>query len=85
MKRTSGLIRRSIPIVTLAAGLVSAQAQFQLIDNFEAASLGDLNGQNGWAATLAQVKADPADPANQVASFEGTANGGANRAVSVPE
>ena len=58
---------------------------WELLENFEQLTLGDLNGQQGWSASLAQVAADPADAANQVASFEGAADGGANRPVLVPQ
>jgi hypothetical protein len=58
---------------------------FQLIEDFEQTTSGDLNGQRGWTATLAQVKADPAQPGNQVASFEGAGAAGANLPVFIPD
>ncbi|MBI4658991.1 MAG: Ig-like domain-containing protein [Verrucomicrobia bacterium] len=64
--------------------ILAQTGSFVLIDNFQGAKLGDLNSQNGWTATLAQLKADPANAANQVASFEGAGDHGANRPVSVP-
>jgi hypothetical protein len=63
----------------------SAAAGFQLVEDFQSIPTGDLNGQRGWTATLARVKADPENASNQVASFEGAADGAAHRPVLVPE
>ncbi len=62
-----------------------ATAGFLLIDNFQQSTLGNLNGQRGWTATLAQVKADPTQAANQVASFEGAGDAGANLPLVIPQ
>jgi hypothetical protein len=56
-----------------------------LIENFESIPTGPLNGQRGWAATLAQVKNDPAQTGNKVASFEGAGAAGANLPLQIPE
>jgi hypothetical protein len=66
------------------SGAVATQG-FQLIENFQQTTPGDLNGQRGWTATLAQVKADPTQAANQVVSFEGEGAGGANLPLLIPE
>jgi hypothetical protein len=71
----------SVKVTVVAA---QASGSFVLLDNFQSATLGNLNGQNGWTATLAQVKADPANAANRVASFEGAGDGAAYRPVSIP-
>lgn len=71
-------------LCSLAAGAISTQAAFQLVDNFQQLSAGPLSGQNGWDATLANVKSDPAQAGNKVASFEGEGPGGANRPLLIP-
>src|SRR5688500_10482773 len=63
---------------------VSARADFQLVENFQDIPAGALQGQRGWTATLTQVKADPAQAGNQVASFE-AGNGSAYLPLSIPE
>ena len=54
----------------LCAGLmvVSAQAAFQVVENFDSLTLGDINGQNGWFASLNSngVELDPAGGSSQV-------------------
>ena len=42
----------------LCAGLmvVSAQAAFQVVENFDSLTLGDINGQNGWVSFAEQVR-----------------------------
>lgn len=64
-------------LATLAAALMlgpgqpAAQAAFSPFENFNALTLGPLNGQNGWVgnATAVAVATDPVDPANQVLSI----------------
>ena len=54
----------------LCAGLmvVSAQAAFQAVETFESLNLADINGQNGWDASVGsgEVVLDPAGGSNQV-------------------
>lgn len=57
--------------VGLFAGLfivVNAQAVYEVVENFDNLELGDINGQNGWYATLGSnsVVVDPVDKDNQV-------------------
>src|SRR5688572_24390161 len=66
------------------AAAFSAKAQFQLVENFQDIPAGALQGQRGWTATGTQVKVDPAQTGNQVASFEPGA-GSAHRPLSIPE
>ncbi|MGB5300814.1 MAG: hypothetical protein WBN48_19000, partial [Thiogranum sp.] len=65
----------------LCAGLmvVSAQAAFQAVDNFDDLALGDINGQNGWVVKLTsgEVAVDPVAGSNQalkVSTESGTVN-----------
>ena len=58
-------------MASLCAGLfmaVSAQANFQIIENFDNLTLGNIDGQNGWRATPGSgfVVIDPTDFNNQV-------------------
>ncbi len=75
----------------LAAGLLAAvpltaQAAFVAVEQFEGLSLGAINGQNGWAASLATtaVVVDPADASNQVLAHPDD-NGWARKGVLVPQ
>jgi hypothetical protein len=70
---------------SLAIATFPLQAAFQLVEDFQEIPAGTLNGQRGWTATLAQVKVDPANSSNQVASFAGAGAGGANRPLTIPE
>lgn len=65
------IIRFISVAANLYAGLIfviSAQAAFQVIENFDSLTLGDINGQNGWFATRNSnsVVLDPVDGDNQV-------------------
>ncbi|MBI2948638.1 MAG: choice-of-anchor D domain-containing protein [Verrucomicrobia bacterium] len=68
----------------VGTGTVATQG-FQLVENFQQTTPGNLNGQRGWRATLAQVKADPTQAANRVASFEGAGEAGANLPLLIPQ
>ena len=72
----------------LCAGLmvVSAQAAFQVVENFDSLTLGDINGQNGWVASLNSngVELDPAGGSNQVLKVL-TESGTLKKAASVPK
>jgi hypothetical protein len=47
--------------------VVSAQAAFQVVDDFDSLTLGNINGQNGWdvTQTSGEVVLDPAGGSNQ--------------------
>ena len=70
----------------LCAGLmvVSAQAAFQVVEDFDSLTLGDINGQNGWVASLNSngVELDPAGGSNQVLKVF-TESGTLHKAASV--
>jgi hypothetical protein len=72
----------------LCAGLmvVSAQAAFQLVEDFDSLTLGDINGQNGWVASLNSngVELDPAGGSNQVLKVL-TESGTLKKAASVAQ
>ena len=59
-----------VNLAGLCAGLmvVSAQAAFQSVEDFDGLTLANINGQNGWVAKLTsgEVVIDPADSENQV-------------------
>ncbi len=57
-------------VIGLCTGLllvVSAQAAFQVVENFDSLTLGDIDEQNGWVATpgSGEVVSNPADGGNQ--------------------
>jgi hypothetical protein len=70
----------------LCAGLmvVSAQAAFQVVEDFDSLTLGDIDGQNGWVASLNSngVELDPAGGSNQVLKVF-TESGTLHKAASV--
>jgi hypothetical protein len=49
-------------------------ADFTLLDNFQGATLGNVNGQNGWTAggTAGNVVTDPGDPTNRLLEITST-------------
>ena len=64
----------SVRIISVAASLcavffmaVTAQAAFQVVENFDDLALGNINGQNGWLATPGSgfVVLDPSSSNNQ--------------------
>jgi hypothetical protein len=79
--RISSTIAVRLRVITLlcslAAGLMTAKADFQLVEDFEEIPVGSLDGQRGWSATLGLVKGDPSQLGNQVASFEGAGSAAA--------
>jgi hypothetical protein len=72
-------------MVGLCAALmvVSAQAAFQVVEDFEGLTLDNIAGQNGWSASPGsnEVELDPADGSNQVLKVL-TESGILNKAIS---
>jgi hypothetical protein len=64
--------------------LVSAQAAFQAVETFDNLTLGNINGQNGWAvsATSGEVVLDPAGGSNQALQVS-TESGTVDKAASI--
>jgi len=75
-------------IAGLCAGLmvVSAQAAFQVVDDFDSLTLGNINGQNGWDVMLTsgEVVLDPAGGSNQTLKVT-TESGTLHKAASVAQ
>ena len=64
MGNVISLFKVSLSILLFFA--VSANAAFVSIEDFEALSLGNIGGQNGWVAGSSTVAVDPDDPDNQM-------------------
>jgi hypothetical protein len=81
-------IRRLAGILGLCAGLVlsNAQAAFQLVEDFDSLTLGNINGQNSWFDTdnSGQVVVDPDGGTNQ-ALVVNTESAVLHRALTVPQ
>ena len=76
-------------VAGLCAGflmVVNAQAAFQVVENFDSLTLGNISGQNGWSATSGsgEVVLDPAGASNQVLKIT-TESGILHRAASVAQ
>ena len=75
-------------VAGLCAGLmlVHAQAAFQAVEDFDSLTLADIDGQNGWTASLnsGEVVLDPAGGSNQVLRVL-TESGDLYKAASVTE
>ncbi len=81
-------------LLTILLAPVAGWGAFANIENFDALSVGEIDGQNGWSATtgLGNVAADPDEPTNQfleltpvpgtLARYAARASG--NRADAVP-
>lgn len=84
----SGRTRMLSRIVSLFAGLlvINAQAAFQLVEDFDNLTLGNIDGQNSWvdAGNSGQVIIDPDNGANQ-ALVVNTESGVLRRALTVVE
>ncbi len=62
----------------LALPLVAAQAEFTLVENFDALTPGALGSQNGWASGVEYTLVpDPADGSNQVLRYTFVVQSGA--------
>jgi hypothetical protein len=66
--------------------VVSAQAAFQVVDDFDSLTLGNINGQNGWDVMLTsgEVVLDPAGGSNQALKVT-TESGTLHKAASVAQ
>lgn len=76
-------------VAGLCAGflmVVNAQAAFQVVENFDSLTLGNISGQNGWSATSGsgEVVLDSAGASNQVLKIT-TESGILHRAASVAQ
>ena len=75
-------------VAGLCAGLMAltAQAAFQVVDNFDTLQLGSINEQNGWNVSLtsADVVQDPSDGNNQSLQVS-TESGTLYKAESIPQ
>ncbi len=76
-------------VISLWAGLfmaVTAQATFQVVEDFENLALGNINGQNGWLATPGSgfVVLDPSDGNNQVMKVI-TESGNLRKGISIKQ
>lgn len=84
----SGRVRLLSGIVGLCSAflVITAQAAFQLVDDFDNLTLGNINGQDNWVDTgnSGQVVPDPAGGANQALVID-TESGVLYRALTVPE
>jgi hypothetical protein len=65
--------------------VVSAQAAFQVVDDFDSLTLGNIDGQNGWDVMLTSgdVVLDPAGGSNQALKVS-TESGTLYKGASVP-
>ncbi|MBW2682989.1 MAG: hypothetical protein JRC69_05440 [Deltaproteobacteria bacterium] len=85
----SGTDRFFFYVVGLCAGLflaVNAQAAFQVLEDFDSLTLGDIDEQNGWVATAGsgEVVPGPTDGSSQALKVM-TDSGAIRRTASVPQ